>query len=315
MPTLSSFHRLARTAPTHAVCALACALLLQVLLLQTPVRADERAERAAASSDYESLVESALREYRAHRFPEARSLFTQAHAVSPNARTLRGLGMVEFELRHYVESERLLERALAETVRPLSGALREETEQLWERADAFVAHYQILALPAQRVALNVDGVAWEAPLDQPISLAVGDHVLEFSAAGYATQRRRVVVHGGEHDSIAVTLDKLLVVRDVGLAPDDAPSSEPTPGAAPIKRPRAKAPSLAPSDASSGPPFGPRSDAPRDDRSPLRKKTWIWASVVVSAAALAFGLGFGLSARGDRVGAPISDTPIATRSGP
>ena len=35
----------------------------------------------------------------------ARSLFERAHAIDPNARTLRGLGMVEFELRHYLRGD------------------------------------------------------------------------------------------------------------------------------------------------------------------------------------------------------------------
>src|SRR5688572_7254192 len=58
--------------------------------------------------DYKRAVEEALKEYGLGHFEEARSLFRRAHGIYPNARTLRGLGMVEFELRHYVRASQLL---------------------------------------------------------------------------------------------------------------------------------------------------------------------------------------------------------------
>src|SRR5688572_888187 len=57
--------------------------------------------------DYKRAVEEALKEYGLGHFEEARSLFRRAHGIYPNARTLRGLGMVEFELRHYVRAAQL----------------------------------------------------------------------------------------------------------------------------------------------------------------------------------------------------------------
>jgi hypothetical protein len=64
----------------------------------------------------------------------AREELRRAHAIFPNARTLRGLGMVEFELRSYVQSVQLLEQALAASVKPLDGKLRTDTEALLARA-------------------------------------------------------------------------------------------------------------------------------------------------------------------------------------
>jgi hypothetical protein len=45
-------------------------------------------------------------EFEAGHLEDSRALFTRAHSTQPNARTLRGLGIAEFELRKYVESAR-----------------------------------------------------------------------------------------------------------------------------------------------------------------------------------------------------------------
>src|SRR5437868_2687260 len=73
----------------------------------------------AESPQYRALLEEAVGEYDARRYEEARALFRRAHDLSPNARTLRGIGMASFELREYVEALRSLEGSLADKRRPL----------------------------------------------------------------------------------------------------------------------------------------------------------------------------------------------------
>jgi len=75
---------------------------------------------------YRPLVEQALAEMKLGHFDEAHTQFLEAHRMFPSARTLRGLGFVAFEQRHYVEAVALLEQALASTTKPLDGALRTE---------------------------------------------------------------------------------------------------------------------------------------------------------------------------------------------
>ncbi|MCZ7679746.1 MAG: sigma 54-interacting transcriptional regulator [Sandaracinaceae bacterium] len=88
--------------------------LLLVALALVPARA--RAQDGEAQ--YRALIEEAVVEFDAGRFPEARSLFLRAHDLAPNARTLRGVGMASFEMRDYVEAYRALSSSLDETVRP-----------------------------------------------------------------------------------------------------------------------------------------------------------------------------------------------------
>jgi tetratricopeptide (TPR) repeat protein len=280
---------------------------------------------------YGELIEAALREYRAHRFHEALSLFAKAHAVLPNARTLRGLGLVEFELRNYVESAALLERALAEPKRALTGGLRSETEQLWRRAEGFLARFELHS--EQALTVHVDGVQREQAQGEPLAVAVGDHLLEFSAPGYVSERRVVRVRGGEREPLQVALQP-----QPALAPADphgaALASRSAPGKTTLgaRTDRARA-STAPSVGSAGADLSPAAAArsqpddearsmfqlspqpAHDDRRPLYKNKWLWAGVIVATAAAAVGLGFGLTADRGRTRDPISAPPIASRSGP
>src|SRR5262245_5250782 len=62
--------------------------------------------------DYRTTIEGAVEAYSQQRYDEALGLFLKAHALSPSARTLRGIGLASFETRRYVDSIRYLTGAL-----------------------------------------------------------------------------------------------------------------------------------------------------------------------------------------------------------
>ena len=159
------------------------------------------------SPSYDELIDHAVREFDAGNFEEARALFSRAHATSPNARTHRGLGFVEFELRNYGESIKQLEAALASPVKPLTEELRRSTRDVLTRARNFVGRVSIVATP-EPTRILVDGVPTEFTEDDVLILRVGDHVIEFSLRGYAPERRRVSLKGGEEHTLQVTFSKL-----------------------------------------------------------------------------------------------------------
>ena len=164
--------------------------------------AHDEAANELSSPEYARLVSDAIREYQLHHFAEARSLFSKAHSLVPSARTLRGLGAVEFELRNYGSTVSYLEGALASDIRPLTGELRERTERLLERARGFVARLELTVRPLSCLAV-IDGV----PVVQAreVVLEVGDHVLEFQAPGYIPEKRTVHVKGGEVQRLEIAL--------------------------------------------------------------------------------------------------------------
>src|SRR4051794_4488041 len=69
-------------------------------------------------AQYGATIDQALKEHERGNFVEARELLRVAHKAFPNARTLRGLGKVEFELRNYGDSVAYLRQALESQVRP-----------------------------------------------------------------------------------------------------------------------------------------------------------------------------------------------------
>ncbi|MDB4990912.1 MAG: hypothetical protein JWN04_6090 [Myxococcaceae bacterium] len=168
---------------------------------------------ARASADdaepqgYRAAVDQALGEYDAKNYEEASALFARAHAIFPNARTERGLGMAAFELRRYDESAARLEAALASKVKPLEGELRVHTEALLARARGFLALVNVVLDP-KTAQLLVDENYVTAP--GPLNLRLGEHVLEARAEGYTPAKKVLRVQGGEVLNVQLTLQRELL---------------------------------------------------------------------------------------------------------
>ena len=182
----------------------ALAVLVGICLWCVP---EPTARAQGAPPVYGELIGRAVREFDAGNFEEARALFSRAHATYPNARTHRGLGFVEFELRNYGESIKQLEAALSSQVKPLTEELRRDTRDVLERAKGFVGRVLIVATPEPNRIL-VDGVPAGPAEKDALVLRVGDHVIELSLSGYAAERRRVSLKGGEEHTLRVEFSKL-----------------------------------------------------------------------------------------------------------
>lgn len=178
------------------------------------------AAQTGAEVDYRVVVEEAVAEFNAGRFTEARVLFLQAHALSPNARTLLGIGMSSFELRDYVEACRALYAALLETERALGDTQRAEADAILVRARRFVGTYRLeLSPPSTHV--TVDGEELVTLGDGRVVLGLGEHHVSGSADHYDASEVVVRVAGGEDTTLTLRLalahEELAVVetRDVG----------------------------------------------------------------------------------------------------
>lgn len=154
---------------------------------------------------YREVITEAVQEFDAHRFEEARALFTRAHAISPNARTLRGIGMTSFEMRDYAEAYRALSAALVETARPLTPDQIVEARALLERTSGFLGVFRVEVVPAGATLL-VDGHAAVTADDGRVLLGLGRHELVARATGYGDAQRAIDVRGGESETISVRLE-------------------------------------------------------------------------------------------------------------
>ncbi len=238
------------------------------LSMQAPSRAwAQTPPDAAATPDaYRQLIDQALSEFRHKNWPEARVLFGRAHALSPNARTLRGMGVVSYEMRDYVQAVRDLTLALTDSRQSLTDELRAEAQNLLARARTFVAVYTVSLEPTSAI-LKVDGSAARQEADGTLLLPFGVHTLSASAGGYETGHTQLSVQGGERGDVSLSLAQ---------ADTDGPDRPPTPVAA------------LPARVAPAPPAGARAAVPRPSSGRLRY-TWVavGAGAMFGAAAAAF----------------------------
>jgi hypothetical protein len=178
---------------------------------------EARAQAIVEPEGYRGLVEDGIAEYDANHFHEARALFWQAYSLHANARVMRCLGMVEFELRNYRDSAAWLGHALSSQVHPLTPELRAETERLVARANGFIAKLQLTLTPAETAVL-IDGAPDQLATQGTLLLEAGEHTLTFRAPGYVTQQRLLEARGGEVQGWSIRLDPEAQAR----LPDEAP---------------------------------------------------------------------------------------------
>ena len=185
-----------------------CALLAAGHALPASNRACAQAAAQGAvpsvEERYAALIRTALAEMDAHNYAEARVLFANAHALQPSARTERGLGTVEFELRRYTVAAAHFRAALASAVRPLDEAMRREVEQALARALSYTSTLQLALEPADG-ALKLDGVRIAIPTGGALQLDLGVHELSYELAGYHPARERFEVRGGEQSALRIAL--------------------------------------------------------------------------------------------------------------
>lgn len=198
--------------------ALSLLLLAGVAVLgSAPARAQpaQAAQQAPAPAGYQELVDVGLAESSAGRFEEARAKFRQAHALYPNARTARVIGMVAFELRDYVDAVRNLELALAEPRRALDDAQRFQVSALLDQARGYVARYETRELPSDTTLL-VDGRPAVLDPGGVLVLAIGPHKLLAKHAGQSVEAS-LTVRGGERGPLPIVVDAL-PAQAVAVAP-------------------------------------------------------------------------------------------------
>jgi hypothetical protein len=193
--------------------------------------------------DYQRAVKQALHEYDLGNFAEAKAFFTQAHAISPNARTLRGLGMSSYELRTYVEAIGYFEQALTATERALTPQMRAEVAQLLTQARAFVTRVRVTLEPSS-ATLRLDTRPISTDDQGYVLLDPGTHELVAEAPDRETATRSIRTEGGEQLALTISLHATNVEPKVE-APSEAPQPVFAETAAPKPQEAPESSSIAP----------------------------------------------------------------------
>jgi hypothetical protein len=179
------------------------------VLAAAPAASTYAQTSASKSPEYKKAISEGLQEFAHGNYPEARAAFERAHAVAPNARTLRGMGLSAFESRDYLAAIGLLTQAIAHAEQPLTDTQRKEAVEVIARAQGNVATLEIELTPST-AALLVDG--------QPVLLQAGRLTLN-------PGEHRIEAHADGHESFSLTVDAqpghttkhLLVLRQPGVA--------------------------------------------------------------------------------------------------
>lgn len=168
------------------------------------VHADPKPD--ARSGAYRRLVQKAVLEHELGHWAEAKSFFTRAHALYPNARTLRGMAIASYELRDYVETLRLLRAALSHPQQPLEGRVLQHAHEMLADAKGFIATRKLEVTPAH---FQVKVFEREPLFDAEGNLMLnpGEQVLRFFATGYVSEVRKVRAEPGRHATLKVALQK------------------------------------------------------------------------------------------------------------
>jgi len=197
-------------APLRRTCA-ALGLALSFAVGSSSLTHADSHARALADPDsshaaptYRQLIDEALHEYNAQHFAKALSLFERAHEVWPNARTLRGLGKVSFELRRYRAAIDYLERARASKAQPLDDPMRRDAERLEAHARSYLGRVRV-ELEPKSAELRLDGSAERIEPDRTLLLDPGEHVLEVVAPGFVTERHVYALSVAEQTTWAIRL--------------------------------------------------------------------------------------------------------------
>jgi hypothetical protein len=215
----------------HRSVCLLFAALAAASSLPTPHAAAEDAS-AQSTATYDDTIRRALQEFNLSHYSEAKVLFLQAHALKPNARALRGLGLTCYESRQYVDAIGYFEQALGHPNQPLTPDMRQHMESLLAQTRLFVSRAEI-AIEPRDAEISVDGApAPRRDAETPLLLDPGTHELVVSASGFESEARRVTAEGGNTIRAHVVLKPLSLPPVVAANTDTVAAPDLTPPAAP-----------------------------------------------------------------------------------
>ena len=240
----------------------------------------------ADKAHYNRLIDRALSAYQKRDFRVARQLFAEAHLMWPNARTLRGLGMADFELGEYVTAKQHLQESLQNPVKPLTNRLRKKTNDLLRRAEDSIGTLVLKTEPLE-LKLTVGSTPFDYVSGMPIELTAGSHALHLSAPGYRERHTDVDIQGGLTTELKFYLAELPKTERANLTvPQNNDVGVPVGTLAPE------------------PPAVTGYEGEYDDDGSVLESPWLWITVGVLVVGTTVGV-IALSASGD----DGSDLPI------
>lgn len=173
-------------------------LVLALVLVSTAAHAEDAKQRAAR------LAESAVALGRSGEYAAALSLFEQAYSLAPEPVLLYNIGRVAEKLGDYKKAAGAL-RAFLEVEKDA-----EKRAKAKETLDAVSAHlpaFVTVSCPVAGAVVEVDGKpAGRTPLQSPLEVKPGKHVVKVLAPAKKPFERTVEVKGTESIEVSAALE-------------------------------------------------------------------------------------------------------------
>jgi hypothetical protein len=184
-----------------------------------------------ADASYRQAIAQAVAAFDASDFATARAAFERAHALSPSARTFRGIAITAFRQGDFLTAVTAFRAALADARKPMSAEQRTEATELLARADQRVGHATAVTIPAG-ATVRLDGRVVES--GRELDVAGGTHVFRADLAGYKAVEREENVPAGTRTIVKLELPEATTAKTTGpqpipASPADAPAATPTKG--------------------------------------------------------------------------------------
>lgn len=182
-------------------------------------RAQVEDDNARARGHYERGISL----YDEGQFDGALAEFEAAYALSHRASLLFNIGQIHARLGHAVEATENLERYLTE-VPDMTPDRRAAVESELATQRGRIARVTVQTVEGARVSID-DVERGTAPLEAPLLVGAGEHLLLVVAEGHEASRTRFRIAGGEARTIEA---ELVRVGALGGPTGSEASSSPTP---------------------------------------------------------------------------------------
>lgn len=175
-----------------------------------------------AETSPEALIEQGVELRKAGQDLDALKKFEAAYALSQGSRALAQIALAEQALGRWVDAERHLSEALANTEDPWINRNRRALEGGLSTIRERLVSIEILAsVEGARIRVNGRDAGLH-PLPRPVHAVAGTVIVEVSAKGYWTLSRRLSLEAGEIARESFTLVPRTPVPSTPPAPKAAP---------------------------------------------------------------------------------------------
>lgn len=179
-------------------------LVVIVAVLVAPRAAD--GEEATPFTEARERFRRGTELYEGGLYEAALSEFQRAYELSPAYEVLFNIGQVHAQLAHFPEAVTTFEQYLSEGGGRVPAAARAEVERELERLRHIVGRIRVDVTNPEGAVIYLDRTeVGHAPLDAPLAVNSGQHVIEVRAEGFLPFSRDISVAGGTIIDVRVTL--------------------------------------------------------------------------------------------------------------